>query len=520
MPFTEQQSGVINFEGEDLAVKSGAGTGKTTTIRGYAEKNPHIRMLYLCYNKAIQLEAQSKFPANVICRTMHAIAFARCGKNISHKLTGNLRLTDIKKFINTPSWQVTKDVNTILNNFLSSSSPAIGEEHASFVLASTQRQKARRLALIKEAKKLWDASIDPASEFPATHDVYLKLYCLLPPEMHKWFGAILFDEAQDANPVVSDFVYRQNCKHIVVGDDNQQLYRWRGANNSIDAFIKAKKATVMVMNKSFRFGANIAKLATSLLDYKSTETGSDPFPIYGNETIDDLITDAFDQEILKKHHARLHRTVTGTIKTALDHIQKKIFWVGGIDNYNLQELLDVYHLSVGEKERVKRRKLLTEYKSFIEYQGAAKDTEEPEMKRIVKLIDQHGSSLVHKISVLRKNACKEEKDAVMTISTAHRSKGLEWDTVIIAEDFRDLLDPDVDIDSDTVADELNLLYVASTRAMKNLQPNNLILAIVKLVNNGLPDYLKKAGVTVKNKPPVRHENKGKAKKQRVRLSKD
>ena len=109
--FTNQQAAGVNYQGEAVVIKAGAGTGKTSVLRGYAKANPHLRMLYLCYNKAIQVEASSKFPKNVICRTGHAIAFARAGKSIEHKLTGNLRLTDIKNFINTPNWEIVKEAN-------------------------------------------------------------------------------------------------------------------------------------------------------------------------------------------------------------------------------------------------------------------------------------------------------------------------------------------------------------------------------------------------------------------------
>ena len=470
MPFTEQQNIGVNYKGDFLAIKSGAGTGKTTLLRGYALANPEIRMLYLCYNKAIQEEAKNKFPGNVVCRTLHAIAYAFHGKRLAHKLTENLRLTDIKNFLNTPSWEITKDANNAFNNFLSSSSKEIGPEHAPFLPYSTKIQKDKVNFIIKCASKIWKAAIDVDNKFPATHDVYLKLYCLEEPNMHKWFGAMLFDEAQDANPVVSDFVYKQQCKQIVVGDDHQQLYRWRGADNSIDGFIKKKNADVLIINKSFRFGSKTALLATRLLDYKSKIAGCPPFPIEGNETIQDEIHEALPPSILQGKHTRLHRSVAGTIKTGLENISKRIYWIGGLEKYNIQEILDIYHLYSNQKKNIKRKKIIYDYKTYKDYKLAATSTGDPEMRRIVKIIDEHKDSIPSKVSALRKNEVKDEKHAVMCIGTCHRSKGLEWPVVVIENDFRDLLDPESGMDEDTIADELNLLYVACTRAMKYLQP--------------------------------------------------
>jgi len=505
--FTNQQAAGVNYQGEAVVIKAGAGTGKTSVLRGYAKANPHLRMLYLCYNKAIQVEASSKFPKNVICRTGHAIAFARAGKSIEHKLTGNLRLTDIKNFINTPNWEIVKEANNIFEKFLSSASLEIGNEHAKHLPEFTERQRHRKQVVVAAAQQMWMAATDPNNTFPATHDVYLKLYCLREPELHTWFQVILFDEAQDANPVISDLIYRQQCRHVIVGDDHQQLYRFRGADNSMDAFAKAKKADVLYLTKSFRFGHNIALVASHLLKYKTQVTGCDPFPIEGFEKISDQVYQYLPSQMLNEPHTRLHRTVSGTLKTALKFINKKIFWVGGIDAYNLQEVLDVFYLSMDEKDKIKRRRLLAEFRDYETYKDAAKSSKDIEMNRIVKIIDEHGPSLTRKISVLRKNAVTDEVNADLTISTAHRSKGLEWDTVVLEEDFPDMLSPDISEkkDTDEIADELNLMYVASTRAMKTLQPNEIVLDILKLVNANKPldfvNYPGRAAVT-QDKPVV------------------
>ncbi|MCJ1114587.1 ATP-binding domain-containing protein, partial [Escherichia coli] len=68
------------------------------------------------------------------------------------------------------------------------------------------------------------------------------------------------------------------------------------------------------------------------------------------------------------------------------------------------------------------------------------------------------------------------KDADITVSTAHRSKGLEWPVVILDEDFADITDPLMP--EDERRDETNLLYVAVTRARKTLVLNRLMRQLV------------------------------------------
>ncbi|EMJ2324923.1 ATP-binding domain-containing protein, partial [Salmonella enterica] len=66
--------------------------------------------------------------------------------------------------------------------------------------------------------------------------------------------------------------------------------------------------------------------------------------------------------------------------------------------------------------------------------------------------------------------------ADVTVCTAHRSKGLEWDVVALYDDFADILDPDMPVDRRD--DELNLLYVAATRARRLLVPDPVIREIL------------------------------------------
>lgn len=57
-----------------------AGTGKTTTLVKYAEQRPHLRFLYVAFNKSVANEAQRRFPSNVISKTVHSLAFADIGR--------------------------------------------------------------------------------------------------------------------------------------------------------------------------------------------------------------------------------------------------------------------------------------------------------------------------------------------------------------------------------------------------------------------------------------------------------
>jgi superfamily I DNA/RNA helicase len=88
----------------------------------------------------------------------------------------------------------------------------------------------------------------------------------------------MFDEAQDAAPVIRAIIQQQKVQTIAVGDENQAIYGFTGAINALDAF---DAPHVLKLTKSFRFGQAIADTANRLLAKLDTDmriVGHDPIP--------------------------------------------------------------------------------------------------------------------------------------------------------------------------------------------------------------------------------------------------
>ncbi|BEL96232.1 hypothetical protein SM14BL09_33850 [Serratia marcescens] len=85
--------------------------------------------------------------------------------------------------------------------------------------------------------------------------------------------------------------------------------------------------------------------------------------------------------------------------------------------------------------------------------------------------------LPQKLQVMREHAVTDESQAQVTVSTAHRSKGLEWPVVVLDEDFADITDPLMTERERT--DETNLLYVAVTRTRETLVLNGLLQMLME-----------------------------------------
>ena len=93
LPTGEQQA-VLDaaVTGATVAISAAAGSGKTSALRMIAEARPKTRMLYLAFNKAIQVEADGPFSPNVTCKTAHVLAYHPYGARMRKRLN-RLRMT-------------------------------------------------------------------------------------------------------------------------------------------------------------------------------------------------------------------------------------------------------------------------------------------------------------------------------------------------------------------------------------------------------------------------------------------
>jgi superfamily I DNA/RNA helicase len=480
-PDTDEQAKLTNYQGSKLVVVAFAGTGKTTTLIKYAIKNPSLRILYIAYNKAIADESTEKFPSNVTCMTAHSLAYHGLGKEYREKLQNNLRLNDVIDLFQLDKFQegvyeLAGQIVTAINNFLGSVDekpdvwhlPEFGQK-ISFSLLWKEKAK-HQLHLVNE---VWNNMRDLDSPFPITHDGYLKLYQLSKPNLALRFGAILLDEAQDTTPVVASLVMEQDLATILVGDPHQQIYRWRGADNALHSEY-TKEADRLYLTNSFRFGPNVAMVANALLSYKG-ETNK----VIGRGGKDEVLFGL--PEDFKGQVCRLSRTVMGVVESAAHAAARgeKVYWVGGKNAYQIGDAMDVYHLSTGNQSQIKNKKLFGQFRSFKQYKDLAETTKDTEMNRAVRMVSTFGDNLPAILRRLSALTVEEPEEADTIVCTAHRSKGLEFETVILEEDYPFIFDQFYENKPELVDDEINLLYVAVTRALKRLVVNSVVEAVIR-----------------------------------------
>lgn len=457
-PTPEQQQIIEAFEtGQDLVIEAGAGTGKTTTLRLMAEATPKRRGIYIAYNRAIADDAKGSFPNNVQCATAHSFAFRAVGFQYKHRLNGprvkaqeTAQILGVRPFQvddqhTIQPWQGGRMAMTAVRNFCHSSDPEITKYHVSKVPGLEEHHEAVRNFVLPYAKKAWADIASKQGRLKFEHDHYLKIWALTNPSLMAQF--ILFDEAQDANPVIAGVVAIQKSQKIMVGDRAQAIYGWRGAVDAMSGFDGAR----LVLSQSFRFGPAVATEANKWLTVLDA-----PLRLSGLDKIESTV------EFLDTPDAVLCRTNAEAIAQALAFQEqgKKVALVGGAEEIK-RFAESAIKLMDGESASHPDLVAFKDWAELVEYVN--EDEGGSDLKVMVKLIDTYGPEKVIQVA----SATVKENRADIVISTAHKAKGREWSRVKIANDFMEPKNGEIN------KAEAMLAYVAVTRAKLVLDKGSL-----------------------------------------------
>jgi hypothetical protein len=465
---TQEQSLILDAPLDGITVVMAyAGCGKTTSLVQKASCHPNKKGLYVAFNKGIQLEAQRKFPRSVQCSTSHSIAFRQVGRKYQHKLSADLRLNSVIQLLGlTMDYPMAAMIkSTILgycvSDLIEFPRLAIAPDH------EVTGHVARLQYAASQAAQLWAMMCDPSHPAPMIHDGYLKLFQLSGASLGVDY--ILFDEAQDANPVTTAIIRQQKCPVVLVGDRYQSIYAFRGASNALQTF---KADRVLRLTNSFRFGPGVADIATNLLATFFDEV----VPVVGkgfDTTVGRVDRNAHQFTTICRTNAEVFDQAVKAIKA-----NESIGFIGGAKSYGFDKILDAYHLSTGDSHAV-RDTFIRSMSSFAAYEMYAEDANDPEAKRHCKIVHTYGHEIPALVANLFDYSLPDVHSAKRGFTTAHKAKGFDLDHVVLADDFYDLMEnfsPILDRLKLPVQ-EVNLTYVSVTRAVKTLEVNSQVRAL-------------------------------------------
>lgn len=469
MELSHEQQAVVSYEGSLLAVNAFAGAGKTTTLHQFALRRPGRKILYLAFNRANVEQAKKKFfgMKNVECKTSHSLARGffqfdgtKIGDTSTFALQKHFQISEAR----------TEAVMTAIDAFIHSDATSLLPEHIpSTVLDDDVGQFHIEFGLI------WKAMIDPRDlRVRIPHDGYLKLAALENKKIH--YDYILFDEAQDANPATISWILRQSGKKVFVGDEHQAIYSFRGSVNALDRLPGADR---LYLTESYRFGAGIAGRANLLLS-QLKKSKKMIVPAGGHIS-------SFSVNRATSHMV-LSRTNYSLFDSAVDCAAKKIPYgfVGDFESYRFSEIRDAWSLKNNRRNDIRSSKI-KEFRSYLQMTEYAEKYDKKDLLLLRNLVDKHASSVGDLIWLVSQTCvCGSLPNDAVVLSTAHKAKGSEHLSVILANDFYADYGKNEFLD-DTANEEVNILYVALTRSIKNLEiPENIKDLLVQLERKKQP----------------------------------
>jgi F-box protein, helicase, 18 len=475
---TAEQQAIINSTG-NIRINAVAGSGKTTTIIEYAATRPvTARILYLAYNKSVKLEAKKRFAErglnNVRVETAHSLAYKAIIYNKGLKVSQKEYKTyDIAEVLGLPGngerhgeYILANHINKFTTYFCNSEAEKVQDlDYLSIVTDSKPRSFVKAFYKhIEKGTRLLLSKMN-SGDLEITHDFYLKLYQLSHPILH--YDYILFDEAQDASPAMLNIFLNQKAIKIIVGDSHQQIYSWRHAINSLDK----TQFPLFDLSNSFRFSHDIANLAMEILSWKKHLQEYKHVAIVGK-----------GEPTVSKMKATIARTNLGLLLRAITFITehmdvKQLYFEGNIHSYTYADdgasLYDVLNLYNGKYDLIKD-KLVQSMKDLDDLEEYIEKTEDVQLGMMVEVVKEYGNEIPGLIRNLKEKHVgdSDKHKAEMIFSTVHRSKGMEYDAVQLAEDFvteaklEKLVSDnkkEEEINLTKWNEEINLLYVAVTR---------------------------------------------------------
>lgn len=439
---TDEQKEVIECskhlkQNEILKINAFAGTGKTTTLIEITKANENKKYLYLAFNSSIVKEARKKFSTNVDVYTLHSLAY-KAFEDKPKIRTNDYDMLSIQQILelSDANLSICSDIVKVLKRFCQSDANQIIEMRQYFDKAHS--------SVFEYAKVLWEKM--DKREIEITHDFYLKHFSMNHKALELLsdaYDGFLLDEAQDSNPVTIKIFNALKGQKILVGDKYQQIYQFRGSLNAME-MIKAKYE--FFLTHTFRCSASVVDEANKVLknylgakNFLCSKRKAEAFEIKDvafiartNATLIELIDNFKDEE----DGINITRDVNEIFKTAIN----------------------LFYFINEESDKLSKKFLyLKKFSDEDELKDYIEDYDLIELKTNLKIAKRYKTYLF----ILKKEATsKISPFSNIVLTTAHASKGLEWDSVVLMKDFKDL----DSVDEDKLVEEANLLYVAITRA--------------------------------------------------------
>jgi len=446
MNLTEEQEDIFYYCKKNknkniiILINAIAGSGKTSMLKTISNKIFNEISLYLAYNNSIAKESRSKFPQNVNCKTTHGLAYEYIIQEYFFEL-GNLRWSHIEENISY------LDKNKVLEY--------LKEYFLSKYLHWEDYSKDMKINqnIINSGNNIINKML--SGKIPMSFDYSLKLFHLYLNHNHQYMNKLdilMLDEAGDLNEVTLEIFKLIPAKlKIAVGDKFQNIY---GFNHTINCFNLLEGKTFS-MTQSFRVSVKIAKQ----IEYFFKKYLNNDFAFKGTEKDEEINSRVYitrtNASLIRKINELQEKGISYKLIRDVNDIFKipimitELKYKGQIEDphyYFLQDFVNNFYenkINIYKKDNNISKKDNTKYIKYIEekyYDELIKTItktfhEDIEIISAISLIKKMKKDKIKSTykKVMEDKIVNEEN--VLFLTTAHSSKGLEFDEVILDDDI-------------------------------------------------------------------------------------
>ncbi len=303
----------------------------------------------------------------------------------------------------------------------------------------------------------------------------------------KQYEYIFFDEFQDCNEIQFNIImefYKAGTKIIVIGDDAQNIYQWRGSNIeyilNFDKYIPNQSTYKLFYN--YRSTQSIVNLANNSIINNQDQIPKDMIAFNQNKcslpTIKKYKSEKEQAEQIIKEIVKLTErgipleeiAIISRNNNPLKLIEEEL------ERYNY--LLNTIETEI-DKNKLNTQNIIKKHSNFISFESSEEDSELDKKKlHYVALITEDKGDLKPKL-----------QSGHITLTTIHKAKGLEWDVVFMVSCNDDKFPSEIDAIS--IQEERRLFYVAVTRAKTELYisfTDKYVTRFIKEIPNNLYNF--------------------------------
>jgi len=467
-----------------ILVNAIAGAAKSTsaieTAKRLVKNNKNHKIRYLVFGNANAAEAKEGFKHTAQVSTIHSLAYQYMvkGSNLRKDIAGWLTWKDIPQNIARKiPFGKTSDVLYAVESFCSSPYTTVEEWAESF-------PKRVPIPYVELAKQVLSAMYK--GEMRITHGFYLKLFhiqLLRGKVKLEPIDTLIVDEVNDLTQIMFDVTKLYPAKQkILLGDHRQAIHGWMGCINAFKEY--EGMGCNLNLTQSFRVSNKLAPYIEMLyrrycdvktvfrgMEYKEEKIKTTGYICRTNNAVINKMLEFKEDGVPFKliHKAKVKQMFKLPLAIAY---AKPGFRQMDPDLQHLQDVIDEW----GSNSNLQANTTLIGYlrKEFVDDEN---------ISAAILTVIKYGRDKI--IDLVKHADDMKHSEANITVMTAHVSKGLTMDKVILDPSmdiaimkYTDWSYTDIQAD-DEVLQEFNLYMVALTRARYAIEGSILLDSLIK-----------------------------------------